>query len=57
MINNTKDYFAYDLHRQVEPMFDKLRNKHYTKTTFYFYPWNLPDNYYNFMPEKTKIKI
>jgi hypothetical protein len=43
VINNTKDYFAFDLY-VVKELVTKHANT-YTKKTFYFNPDNLPENY------------
>ena len=45
VINNTKDFFAFDLHCVDENIFDPVSRRNYLKKTFYFNPNNLPENY------------
>jgi len=57
MIMNTKDYFAFDLHMVTEKMHDTNSGKDYLKKSYYFYPWNLPENYMKFVAPDTLEKI
>jgi len=57
VINNTKDYFAFDLHTETINITDPSSGKTFKKSMFYFYPWNLPENYGKFMTKEAKEKI
>jgi len=48
-INNTKDQFAFDLNID-EKIVKGVNGRMYIKKTYYFEPWNLPENYSAFQP-------
>ena len=55
IINNTKDYFAFDMHVTEQEI--ESNGKKYLKKVYYFNPHNLPENYVTFQPKHLRAKV
>ena len=40
-----------------ETIHDKKKERKHIKKTYYFYPWNLPENFMTYLSKELKLKI